>query len=103
MPELRGLVHEQDHDQRIEQARADKLTYYRCTGTGSQRKGCGNMVRLEVSDAAVNEIMATTFRVPVKRLILVKGSDHQDELEEIRYRIRELDPDLMSDEQYDAG
>jgi len=60
------------------------------------------MVRMEVADAAVNEIMATTFRVPVKRLILVKGSDHQDELEEIRYRIRELDPDLMSDEQYDA-
>src|ERR1039457_577465 len=48
-------------------------TYYRCTGTGSRRKGCGNMVRMEVVDAAVNEIMATTFGVPVKRLILVKG------------------------------
>lgn len=78
------------------------LTYYRCTGTGSQRKGCGNMVRMEVTDAAVNQIMATTFRVPVKRLILVKGSDHQDELEEISHRIRELDPDVMTDEQYDA-
>jgi hypothetical protein len=83
-------------------AGADKLTYYRGTGTGSQPKGCGNMVRMEVTDAAVNEIMATTFHVPVKRLILVKGSDYQDELDEIRYRIRELDPDLMSDEQYDA-
>jgi DNA invertase Pin-like site-specific DNA recombinase len=83
-------------------AGADKLTYYRCTGTGSQPKGCGNMVRMEVTDAAVNQIMATTFHVPVKRLILVKGSDYQDELDEIRYRIRELDPDLMSDEQYDA-
>jgi hypothetical protein len=31
------------------------------------------MVRMEVADAAVNEIMATTFRVPVKRLILIKG------------------------------
>ena len=30
------------------------------------------MVRIPV-DAAVNEIMATTFRVPVKRLILIKG------------------------------
>ena len=84
-------------------AGADKLTYYRCTGTGSQRKGCGNMVRMEVTDAAVNEIMATTFRVPVKRLILVKGTDYQDQLEEVSYRIRALlDPDLMSDEQYDA-
>jgi len=69
---------------------------------GEPPQGCGNMVRMEVTDAAVNGIMATTFRVPVKRLILVKGSDYQDELDEIRYRIRELDPDLMSDEQYDA-
>ena len=43
------------------------------------------MVRMEVADAAVNEIMATTFRVPVKRLILIKGLDHQDELEEISH------------------
>jgi hypothetical protein len=38
----------------------------------------------------------------VKRLILIKGSDHQDELEEVSYRIRELDPDVMTDDQYDA-
>jgi Recombinase/Recombinase zinc beta ribbon domain len=76
-------------------------TYYRCSGTGSRRKGCGNMVRMEVVDAAVDEIMATTFRVPVKRLILVKGTDYQDQLEEISYRIRALDPDVMSDEQFD--
>jgi hypothetical protein len=76
-------------------------TYYRCTGTGSRRKGCGNMVRMEVADAAVDEIMATTFRVRVKRLILVKGTDYQDQLEEISYRIRALDPDVMSDEQFD--
>jgi site-specific DNA recombinase len=76
-------------------------TYYRCTGTGSRRKGCGNMVRMEVVDAAVNEIMATTFRIRVKRLILVKGTDYQDQLEEISYRIRALDPDVMSDEQFD--
>jgi hypothetical protein len=40
---------------------------------GNRRKGCGNMVRMEVADAAVNEIMAATFRVPVKRLVLIKG------------------------------
>jgi hypothetical protein len=56
---------------------------------------------MEVADTAVEEIMATTFGVPVKRLILVKGTDYQDQLEEISYRIRALDPDLMSDEQFD--
>jgi hypothetical protein len=61
------------------------------------------MVRMEVADAAVNEIMATAFRVPVKRLILVKGPGYQDELEEISHRIREPDPDVMTGGQYDAG
>ena len=61
------------------------------------------MVRMEVADAAVNEIMATTFRVSIKRLILIKGPDQQDELEEISHRIREPDPDVITDEQYDAG
>jgi hypothetical protein len=32
------------------------------------------MVRMEVADAVVKEIMATTFGVPVKRLILVTGT-----------------------------
>jgi hypothetical protein len=59
------------------------------------------MVRIEVVDAAVNEVMATTFRVPVKRLTMVKGTGYQDQLEEISYRIRALDPDVMSDEQFD--
>ena len=108
VPGLRGLADEQDQDQGIEQqgSRAAgqqgssvTVTYYRCWGTGSRPKGCGSMVRMEVADAAVNEIMATTFRVPVKRLILVKGSDHQDELEEIRYRMRDLDPDVITDDQ----
>ena len=59
------------------------------------------MVRMEVADTAVDEIMATTFGVPVKRLILVKGIDYQDQMDEISYRIRALDPDAMSDEQFD--
>ncbi len=48
-----------------------------------------------------NFAVRTTFRVPVKRLILVKGTDYQDQLDEISYRIRALDPDVMSDEQFD--
>jgi hypothetical protein len=75
--------------------------YFRCTGTGSRRKGCGNMVRMEMADTAVDEIMATTFGVRVKRPVLVKGTDYQDELHEISYRGRALDPDAMSDEQWD--
>jgi hypothetical protein len=59
------------------------------------------MVRMEVADTAVDEIMATTFGAPVKRLILVTGTHYQDQLDEISYRIKALDPDAMSDEQFD--
>jgi len=44
--------------------------------------------------------VATTFDVPVKRLlILVTGTRYHDQLDEISYRIRALDPDAMFDEQ----
>jgi hypothetical protein len=59
------------------------------------------MVRMEVADTAVDEIMATTFGAPVKRLILVTGTHYQDQLDEISYRIKALDPDAMFDEQFD--
>jgi hypothetical protein len=43
-----------------------------------------------------------TFRVPVKRLILVKGPGHQTSWKEVSHRIMELDPDVMTGGQYDA-
>ena len=61
--------------------------YYRCIDTGSRRKGCGNMVRMEMADTTVEEIMATTFGVSVKRLVLVTGTHYQDQMDEISYRI----------------
>jgi len=46
--------------------------------------------------------VATTVGVPVKRLlIVVTGTRCRDQLDEISYRIRALDPDLMSDERFD--
>jgi hypothetical protein len=96
-----GLLGARAH--RLRAGRQAACRCYRCTGTGRRRKGCGNMALMEVADAVVNEIMATTFGVPVKRLTLIKGLGHQDELEEISHRIRELDPDVMTGGQYGAG
>ncbi len=56
---------------------------------------------MEVADTAVEEIMATTFGVPVKRLILVTRTHYQDQPDELSYRIRPLDSDAMCDEQFD--
>lgn len=68
------------------------LFYYRCAGRGSQRQGCGNMVRLELVDAAVNEIMADTFDVPVTRHEIVYGNEAEieAELERIRFELKQL-------------
>jgi DNA invertase Pin-like site-specific DNA recombinase len=68
------------------------LFYYRCYGRGSQRKGCGNTVRMELVDTAVNEIMASTFDVPVMRHEIVFGNEAeiQAETERIKFELRQL-------------
>jgi hypothetical protein len=68
------------------------LFYYRCSGRGSQRQGCGNMVRLELVDAAVSEIMASTFDVPVMRHDIVYGNEAEieAEIERINFELQQL-------------
>jgi DNA invertase Pin-like site-specific DNA recombinase len=68
------------------------LFYYRCSGRGSLRQGCGNMVRMELVDAAVNEIMASTFDVPVMRHEIVFGNEAEigAELERINFELQQL-------------
>ena len=78
--------------------------------TGGPGPGAAAQVRQHGADggggygggAPRDEIVATTVGVPVKRLlIVVTGTRCRDQLDEISYRIRALDPDLMSDERFD--
>jgi DNA invertase Pin-like site-specific DNA recombinase len=66
--------------------------YYRCYGRGTKRSSCGNMVRLELVDAAVNEIMTSTFNKQVKRHKIVYGNEAeiQAELERINFERKQL-------------
>ena len=66
--------------------------YYRCTGRGSQRRSCGNRVRLELVDAAVNEIMSSTFDVPVMRHEIIYGNEVEieGELGRIKFELEQL-------------
>jgi DNA invertase Pin-like site-specific DNA recombinase len=77
--------------------------YYRCTGRGANRKGCGNMVRVQVVDAAVNEIIAADFATPVMRHTVIPGNEAQlaARLEEIRFEISQLGMLDLGDEDYD--
>jgi DNA invertase Pin-like site-specific DNA recombinase len=74
------------------QGRKKVYFYYRCAGRGRQRSSCGNEVRVELVNAAVNEIMASTFDVPVMRHEIVYGNEAEieAELERIRFELKQL-------------
>jgi site-specific DNA recombinase len=73
-------------------SRGHPYHYYRCEGRGRSRRSCGNMVRVELVDAAVNEIMASTFDVPVMEHAIVYGNEAEieAELERIRFELKQL-------------
>lgn len=62
-----------------------QYAYYRCTGRGAIRKGCGNSVPAAQADHAVNGIMAETFNDPVMEYRLIKGN--ADAIENARAEI----------------
>jgi hypothetical protein len=76
--------------------------YYRCAGRGAQRKGCGNMVRLELVDAKIDEMMRSN-RQPIMRREYVPGHNHTAEVADVNFRIKQLDPESMNDDEYDAA
>ena len=74
--------------------------YYRCTGKAG-RKGCGHMVRLAETDAAVIEELSLSpepRRVPQR----VEGNSHYAELAEIQLELAELPKRGLSDDEEDS-
>ena len=81
---------------------ASRTAYYRCTGRGSARRGCGNMVPAAAVDGAVNVIMAE-FTRPVMAHKTVHGNADEiaARLEEIRVEIRQLAAEDLDDDEHD--
>ena len=52
--------------------------YYRCTGSGPQRKGCGNMVPLAELDAIVIESMTSDHMNMHVERVFIAGDDRSD-------------------------
>jgi site-specific DNA recombinase len=69
----------------------NKAYFYRCAGRGAQRKGCGNMVRLNLVDKAVDKIMSTTT-LPIIKRVFVPGRNHAAEIADVDFRISQLSP-----------
>jgi site-specific DNA recombinase len=69
--------------------RTRNVSYYRCTGRGPQRKGCGSNIRCEHVDSLVRAAMAE-LRKPVTKLVYVPGNDHSTELDDVQFRLKQL-------------
>jgi len=66
--------------------------YYRCAGSGPQRKGCGNMILLDRLDTMVAVRMLAWHDKPYQLRRWVEGQNWDAEVSETLQSIRELDP-----------
>jgi len=76
-------------------------TYYRCVGTGTSRKGCGNLIRLELADSRVVEWLSM-MGAPHQAHILIEGESYETELAEVQLELAELPKRGLSDEDEDT-
>ena len=72
--------------------------FYRCSGRGAARRGCGNMVRLAKVDAAVTQIVSIWFNSEIQERTLIPGNEAEldAKLADLKLDIRQLDPDDAS-------
>ena len=73
----------------------------RCAGTYPQRKGCGNMVGLPVTDMTVAQILSLSAE-PWKDLRLIEGENHDVELADIALQLQDLPSRNLPDTEEDA-
>ena len=70
---------------------ASQRPYYRCYGSGPQRKGCGLLVDLARADATVTALLSRNT-TPHRIKSLIKGTNWAAEVADTGLAIRELDP-----------
>lgn len=80
---------------------ANRILYYRCAGRGAQAKSCGNMVRLDAVDAAVNDAMGDNDEPIIKR-VYIPGHNHAAEIADVNFRISQVSPEGKSQAEYFA-
>ncbi len=81
-------------------ARNKGREWYRCAGRGTQRKGCGNMIRLITLDRIVNSLLRQN-ELPYKELRIIPGTDYAAEIEEVKFEIRSVMASDLTDDEID--
>jgi DNA invertase Pin-like site-specific DNA recombinase len=68
-----------------------RIAYYRCTGRGPDRKGCGNMVPLDLADAMACLVAENTLCwEKVRETVFTAGHNHEPELAEVAFEVKKL-------------
>jgi hypothetical protein len=75
--------------------------FYRCHGRYPDRKGCGNLIDLAVTDAAVLTALSMAPD-PWTELRHIQGENHHVELAQVKLEIRDLGVRDLPDDEYDA-
>jgi DNA invertase Pin-like site-specific DNA recombinase len=75
---------------RIKAGSTTKRYYYRCFGSGPQRRGCGNMIPLERLDTMVAMRMLHWHSDPYQTREWVEGENWDEAIAEVKQDIREV-------------
>lgn len=75
--------------------------YYRCTGRGRARRGCGYMVPVAEVDRLMNDAMAGIL-APVLRPVFHPATGHQVELDDVAQALRDLPARGLDEDAEDA-
>lgn len=78
------------------------IYYYRCAGRGAQARGCSLMVRLDAVDASVDEVMSSRHDF-IKQRVFIPGHNHDAQIADVNFRITQLNPEAMDDDEYDGA
>lgn len=62
----------------------NRKAYYRCTGRGPQRKGCGNMIPVDELDQIVIEALESDHMNQHYEHVFIPGDDRSDEVGKLR-------------------
>ncbi len=92
------VCHQDSPMYRIKGGNGHRTFYYRCTGIGTQRKGCGNMVKLTTTDALVHEAMSEL----TEHIIRTERHDFSAELADVQYQLANLSSQGLTDDAEDA-
>lgn len=73
-----------------------KRYFYRCTGRGPQRKGCGNMIRLDELDALVVNWFVNSDK-PHRARQWKEGKNWESEISDVNQDLQELLKDILAE------